>query len=560
MHLLESASEHFTCIPFVHEVGAGIAADYFNEIAESGTRAFALVTAGPGLTNIVTAIAGAWTESRELLVIGGQAKVSDLSRGKYRQIGFQEIDGRTLCDSITKASITVDKQLSQDELHFYCELSRSGRKGPVFLEFCIDVSAQPLNVDSIGEVSFAAEPMPSLDSKSLETLRELIQTSERPVLLIGGGVSRSYDLSPYKKLGIPMATTFNGADRVGADYEYYCGRPNWYGSRWSNLIIQQSDLVIAVGTRLGLLQIGYNTKEFAPKAKVVQVDIDNTELEKNFPNLDLRIHGDAHDFLDKLVIGLNELNIPSWEGWKSLISEVREHLAKPDKANSARKGFLELHNFLFELFGHLDSKDIISPCSSGGTYTGIMQILLNRGEQKVVTSHALASMGYGLPGAIGMSLAYPVRKVVALEGDGGFAQNLQELGVVKANQCNLKMFISSNRGYASIRNSQRAYFDGHYVGCDEKTGLGFPDWEILFKAYAVPVMEIDPDNAFSEKFFELFNSPGPAAFILKLDPEQEYFPRLGSRLSSKGVMESAPLHMMSPDLSEEDTRKFLPFL
>jgi len=558
MHLLESASNIFTCIPFVHEVGAGIAADYFNEIALDGQRAFVLVTAGPGLTNIVTAIAGAWTDSRELLVIGGQAKVSDLSRGNYRQIGFQEIDGRTLCDSITKASVTIDSQLTRNQLHYYCELTRTGRKGPVFLEFCIDISAS-ITVPKNDEGSIHTLPKsPKIHSQDVTLLEGLIRKATRPLLLVGGGVSRSYDFSKLRNFGLPIATTFNGADRVGVEYEFYCGRPNWYGSRWSNMIIQQADLVIAVGTRLGLLQIGYNTQEFAPKAKIIHVDIDEPELTKGFPRVDLPINCDSTEFLNCLSDISTNSKPGDWSEWQALIKSIREDWSGPDRANSARPEYLEFHSFLFKLFQNTLSSDVISPCSSGGTYTGTLQLLLNKDHQKIVSSHALASMGYGLPGALGMAFAHPNRRVLALEGDGGFAQNLQELGVVKAHQPNLKIFISSNRGYASIRSSQRAYFDGHYVGCDEISGLGFPDWMKIFQAYNIPVIEVGPDNAFGPEFNSMFESIGPAAFVLKLDPEQSYFPRIGSRLNANGKMESAPLHLMTPDLSLEETNQYLP--
>jgi acetolactate synthase-1/2/3 large subunit len=560
MHLLESASQNFVCIPFVHEVGAGIAADYFNEIAIDGQRAFVLVTAGPGLTNVVTAIAGAWTDSRELLVIGGQAKVSDLSRGKYRQIGFQEIDGRTLCESITKASVTIDAQISRNQLHYYCELSRTGRKGPVFLEFCIDVSASVYSPSHLKDLEIALPKALGVPERDIGLLHELVEKSNRPIILIGGGVPRSYDFSALRTLGIPMATTFNGSDRVGIDYEFYCGRPNWYGSRWANMIIQQADLVIAVGTRLGLLQVGYNTNEFAPKAKIVHVDIDSSELTKGFPRVDLPIQSDSAMFLDALTDVFSAQKATNWSDWKTFIKSIREFWAKPDKSNSARSGYLEFHNFLFTLFNNASSNDIISPCSSGGTYTGVLQLLLNKDQQRIVTSHALASMGYGLPGAIGMAFAHPSRRVLALEGDGGFAQNLQELGVVKAHKLNLKMFISSNRGYASIRSSQRAYFNDHYIGCDESSGLGFPDWSMIFKSYDIPVIEVNPENAFGTEFTDLLNYEGPAAFVLRLDPEQAYFPRIGSRLNAKGEMESAPLHQMTPELSIQEVQKFLPYL
>jgi acetolactate synthase-1/2/3 large subunit len=566
MHLLESASYRFKCIPFVHEVAAGIAADYFNEVAENDERAFVLVTAGPALTNVVTAIAGAWTESRELLVIGGQAKVSDLSRGKYRNLGFQEIDGASLCESITKKSVTIDKPISFEELSELTNLSKSPRKGPVLIEFCLDVSAMPTPKEvlpSSKNPSTSNEVLTVTDFEMSEVVK-MLSNSHRPLLLLGGGVDRrAFEelRSAFEAVGIPIATTFNGADRIGVDYKYYAGRPNWYGSRWANIVNQQADLVIAVGTRLGLLQVGYNWEEYVPNGKVIQVDVDQSELDKPFPRIDLGLLCDANDFLRRLLAEVETRQIS--EGireWQDFIIDVRSELAVPDSANKASEGYIELHNFLFELYSNLKSDDQIVPCSSGGTYTGTMQVLLNKTGQKIVTSHALASMGYGLSGAIGVALANKTRRTILVEGDGGFAQNLQELGTLKANQLNIKVFISDNRGYASIRTTQKTYFNNHYVGCDEDTGLGLPDWQQLVKAYEIPVMEVNPQNEFGQEFLQLLNSDGPAVFIVKLDPDQLYFPKIGSRINKSGVMASSPIHLMDPPLNQDQASKFLKYV
>jgi acetolactate synthase-1/2/3 large subunit len=285
MHLLEAASHIFVCVPFVHEVGAAIATDYFNESSTSGDKAFLLVTAGPGLTNAITGITGAWTESREMLVIGGQAKSSEIGRGKYRQIGFQEIDGATLCKSITKASVRIEKPLPKSDLFEYIQKTWSNRKGPVFLEFCLDVSMYEGFKDTglqVKELSSPSFPIANFDA---EIISDEIKKSKRPTILIGGGVKRGTSLEGFIRHGLPIATTFNGADRIGCEYEFYAGHPNWYGSRWANLVIQQSDLIVALGTRLGIMQVGYNWQEFAPNSKVIQIDLDDSELTKGFPEL-----------------------------------------------------------------------------------------------------------------------------------------------------------------------------------------------------------------------------------------------------------------------------------
>jgi acetolactate synthase-1/2/3 large subunit len=559
MHLLESASSRFECIPVVHEVAAGIAAEYFNEVSEN-KRAFAMVTAGPGLTNIVTAIGGAWLENRELLVIGGQAKTSDLAEGKVRQIGHQEIDGVGITSAITKSAVQLKSPMSKSDLWNLCELSRTGKKGPVFLEICLDVTAS--QVVKVNEFEKADLSSPLASDLQIDQITELLKKSERPLFLIGGGVDRER----FKKIlplliekRIPLATTFNGADRIGSDYKYYCGRPNWYGMRWSNILLQQSDLLICLGTRLGIQQVGFAWEHFAPNAHVVQVDLDVNEIDKRFPKIDTGLAVEVNDLLDRLItteLSTNDL----MEDWLSHITMVRESLEIVDPSNVTQEGFVELQSFLFRIGDYLTKDDIVIPCSSGGSYTGAMQMFKNKTGQLMVTDKSLASMGYGLSGAIGAAIAFSNKRTILIEGDGGFAQNMQEIGTVKNRNLNLKMFIASNKGYASIRTTQKAYFNNNYVGCDDETGLGLPDWQKIFEAYGIRTMHLNSSNEFSVEFQEALNSDGPFAFIIDLDPDQLYFPKLTSRVMPDGRMESNPLHLMTPPLNPDLSAKILKWL
>jgi acetolactate synthase-1/2/3 large subunit len=559
MHLLESASSRFECIPVVHEVAAGIAAEYFNEVSEN-KRAFAMVTAGPGLTNIVTAISGAWLENRELLVIGGQAKTSDLAEGKVRQIGHQEIDGIGITSAITKSAVQLKNPMSKSDLWDLCELSRTGKKGPVFLEICLDVTAsQVVKEDKFIKADLTS---PLAADSEINQITELLKKSKRPLFLIGGGVDRER----FKKIlplliekRIPLATTFNGADRIGSDYKYYCGRPNWYGMRWSNIILQQSDLLICLGTRLGIQQVGFAWEHFAPNAHVIQVDLDVNEINKGFPKIDTGLVVEVNDLLERLVktdLSTSDLI----EDWLNHIEMVRETLEVVDSANIAQEGFVELQSFLFRIGEHFSKDDIIIPCSSGGSYTGAMQMFKNKTGQLMVTDKSLASMGYGLSGAVGAAIAFPNKRTILIEGDGGFAQNMQEIGTVKNRNLNLKIFIASNKGYASIRTTQKAYFNNNYVGCDEETGLGLPDWQKIFDAYGIKTMQVNSSNQFSSEFQEALTADGPFAFIIDLDPDQLYFPKLTSRVMPDGRMESNPLHLMTPPLASNISAKILKWL
>ena len=310
MHFLDAARKVFKCIPVVNEVAAGIAAEYFNEGNPEGKRAFALVTAGPGLTNIVTAIAGAYLESRELLVIGGQVKRSDLKSPELRQRGIQEIDGRTIVSPITVASETILEQLPFSKIQEI--LHSSTKPGPVFLEIPLDVQGSTLAIDD-GLKNSEINPKVTIDfdQRFLDSVVQQLANSERPILLLGGGLTRKTAkkvATHLEKIGIPIMTTWNGMDRYGEDLKNYWGRPNTWGQRSSNMLLQQCDLLIAVGTRLGLQQTGFAWEEFAPLAKIYQIDIDQAELEKGHPSIEAGLQSDAGDFLENLIVEISKKN------------------------------------------------------------------------------------------------------------------------------------------------------------------------------------------------------------------------------------------------------------
>lgn len=548
MHVLESASKLFTCVPVVHEVTAGIAAEYFNEVSNSqGDKAFVLVTAGPGLTNVVTAMAGAFLESRDLLVIGGQVKSQDLKSQNLRQNGIQEIDGLSLVKSICKTTLQIAKPVSREVVLGSINTGLSPKKGPVFIEFCLDAQAS----SPIAELaSTKSQHIIPPKHHSFDSVRNHLSNSKRPVILIGGGVSRSFansNLRSLENLSIPLMTTWNGADRIPSNSMSSFGRPNTWGQRSANIIIQQADLVIAVGTRLGLQQTGFNWQNFVPQGNVIQVEVDEHELEKINPERIERIRMDADDFLGNLIEECPKLDTREWTNF---CRSVRSLIPLSESVNSVRDGYINAYDFYLELSKQLVSTDSVVPSSSGASETVAMQALNQVEGNVVITTKGLASMGYGLGGAIGTAFATRSR-VLHVEGDGGFAQNLQDYGTVVANNLPIKTFILCNDGYASIRMTQKSYFGGHYIGCDSSTGLMLPNWAAFFSAYGVSAVRLDPLNPFSPEVVDLLNSPGPAVFLVPIDPEQTYFPKITSRVVAGGGMESNPLHLMTPDLPED---------
>ena len=342
-------------------------------------------------------------------------------------------------------------------------------------------------------------------------------------------------------------TTWNGADRIDSANRYYLGRPNTWGQRGPNLLMAQADLIIAVGTRLGMQQTGFNWQNFGKNALVIHVDIDRSELEKGHPRTDVKIEADADDFLARLL----DAQYEPWTEWVEYGREVLDLLPLNDPANETSSGFVSPYRFYAELSDLATSDDLIIPCSSGGANSVSMQVLEQKDGQVIITDKGLASMGYGLAGAIGASMAHPGRRTFLIEGDGGFAQNLQELATVAVNRLPIKTFIFANNGYGSIRMTQKNYFGGAYLGCDTETGLGFPDWHKLFESFGIKSMDITDDWTADAATLDALSSDDPWGFIVPIDPLQTYWPKITSRITADGSMESNPLYMMSPDLSPE---------
>jgi acetolactate synthase-1/2/3 large subunit len=435
----------------------------------------------------------------------------------------------------------------------------------VFLEICLDAQGAPVDPAALGapyRPAAATSPLAAAAAVARAAAPEvarLVREAKRPVLLVGGGVSRGAAARVRAQLrdaSVAVMATWNGLDRVDARDPNYAGAPNTWGQRSANVLLQQADVLVALGSRLGLQQSGFNYREFAPLATVVHVDIDDAELRKGHPHVELAVRGDADAMLEALLAE----DLGEHGAWLAFCREVRAALPLADPENRHDPGYVDPFEFNQAMSALMKPDDVVIPCSSGGAFTSAMQAFDQRWGQTIITNKALAAMGYGLSGAIGAAFARPDRRVVLFEGDGGFSQNLQELATVSVNSLRLKMFIVSNEGYASIRMTQRNYFGGEYVGCDVGSGLGFPRWDVLFSAYGIPALPLAPGSLGTPEFAELFDAPGPAAFIVPVDPEQTYFPKISSRVTASGSMESAPLHLMTPDLPPDVAARVMPYV
>jgi acetolactate synthase-1/2/3 large subunit len=452
--------------------------------------------------------------------------------------------------SLCKEAITLKEQIREEELKSIVQLGTSGRNGPIFLEVCLDVQGSAPKVNST-ELIVKKESVPTdaLISSQVDLIENHMKNAQRPVWLLGAGVSRA-TATEYRQaletIDLPIITTWHGADRISSRAQNYFGRMETWGQRAANLIINQADLVVVFGARLGLQETGFNWQEFATKAKIIHIEIDQAELSKGHPRVDYPIHGDANAILASLLAN----QFDGYSEWMNYCKEIQRLRPLNESSNETHSGFVSPYDFYLAASEFSDMDDIWVPASSGGANSVAIQALQQWGNQKVVCDNGLASMGYGLSGAIGAAFAAPNERVWLIEGDGGFSQNLQELATVSVNLLDIKIFIFANNGYGSIRTTQRNYFDGAYLGCDTQTGLGFPDWHQLANAYGIPAIKFPSAGFNDSELASLLRTKGPLLIVVPIDPEQTYWPKITSHVTANGSMASNPIYRMSPDLPD----------
>ena len=559
MHLLESFRNRFECIAVVHEMTAGICAEHFNECSSSNQKAFALVTTGPGLTNIVTAIAGCYVEHRELLVIGGQVKSTDLLTYPERQRGAQEVEGSAICKPISVNSHCIKTPISRADFISFCLTSKGPHPGPVFIEICLDVQGAIVDRDVLcQEATIDLDYTIYPKSEDIDFIQGLMAQARRPIILLGGLVTRGTArkaLDVFERMGLPIATTTSAIDRIPSRSPVYAGRPSsWGGQRAANLIIAQADVLLVLGAQLDLQQTGFNYENYAPNAKLIHVFPSPYELNRVGPPSVRKILATPDNVIRELI---PRLEWEDKEHWCEYVNDLRSTITPIEPLNTCRSGYINSFLFLRNLSRATNSSDVLAICSSGGAFTGALQNYEIAEDQIATTSPAHASMGYGLATAIGASFSNRGRRVILTEGEGGFAQNLQELAIVKRYRLPIKIFLFENNGYGSIRATQKKFFNGSYIGCDPETGLSFPDWAKLFEAYNIQCRQLQVDQYSETSLRNLIsNSNQPEAWIVPVDPEQPNWPAVSTVLTPEGKMVSSPLFDMNPKLDPEILARF----
>lgn len=546
-----------TAVSMLHEQGAAIAAEAYART--SGRFGACLVTSGPGASNAITGLAGAWFESTPVLFLSGQVKRADLKgESGLRQLGTQELDIVSVVTPLTKYAVCLlDPLRVRYELEKAHHLMLSGRKGPVWLDVPLDVQATEIEPGQLpGYAPETAQQALAPDEVALSELVRRLRQARRPVLLVGNGVHAAGAEAVLRRLierlGLPTLTTWIGADLLEYEHPLYVGRCGTVAQRGANFSVQNADLVLAIGCRLDFSITGFNRRHFAREAEIVVVDIDPAEIAKLGDMPDQRFVCDARLFMEQLLhaSGGETLNCQDWRercaAWKLAYPVVLPEYRRPG-------AFVNTYVFSETLSAAMAEGEQIIPGSSGAALdTFWLAVRLKRGQRALATG-GLGAMGYGLPASIGGCLGSGGRRTVSVDGDGGFVMNIQELEVVRRLRLPIKYFVLNNNGYASIRASQGGYFQ-QTIGCDPDSGLTLPDISALAAAFGLPVRRIDGSSDLRQAIEDALALDGPVLCEVMVEPDQAIGPRITSRIGHNGVMHSSPLEDLFPFLERDELR------
>lgn len=565
MHLNNALlrNKDLRAISMLHEQGAAIAAEGYART--SGKFGVCMVTSGPGATNAITGLSGAWFESTPMIVISGQVKRADLKgQSGLRQLGTQELDIVSVVSSISKYAVCLtDPMRVRYELEKALYLMRNGRPGPVWIDVPLDVQATEINPEA--QSGFIPPAIPASQSASdaiaaraaVERVAQLLAQAQRPVLLVGNGVhcagAKENLLQLIGHLNIPTQTTWIGADLLEYTHPLYFGRPGTVAGRSANFTIQNADLVIAIGCRLDFSITGFDRKHFARAADIVVVDIDAAEIDKLGDMPDLKVVSDAKHFITQLSQTVATRQRPDYTEWIARCTAWKQQYPVVLPAFHEQTGYANTYVFTEILCEELEGSDMLIPGSSGASIdTFWLSAKLKKGQRAVATG-GLGAMGYGLPAAIGGCLGSGGRRTISVDGDGGFMLNIQELEVAKRLHLPIKFFVLNNNGYASIRASQSGYFK-ETVGCDSSSGLTLPDIGKLAQAFGIPGFRISDQSHLRASIRTVLDSDGPAICEVMVQPDQAIGPRISSKLGKDGAMVSSPLEDLFPFLERAEFR------
>jgi len=550
-----ACEKRLVAVPCHHEQACGIAAEANGRVNAVGFGV-AVVTTGPGATNLITPVAGAWIESLPLFVISGQVKRADAINGRpIRQGGVQEVDIVSLVKPITKYAVTIDRPenvrrcLEEALWHM-----KNGRNGPVWLDVPLDIQAAPIDPKNLAP--FVPPEMPTATinlTEQIEQINALIKDAKRPLFLIGHGVRISGATDLLRKIAeqlrIPCTFTWNAADTLPWEHDLYVGRPGVVAARAPNFAIQNCDCLISIGCRLDNIITAYNPKGFAREAQKIVVDVDANELSRHTMEIKVAVCADAKAFLQSWSECLPEMD--SIDDWRHRCSDWKRRYLPLDGRKFAHTSPIGHFQFVDRLSDVIPEDRLVITGSSGLAVEVLYTAFRNKPGQRVFLTSGLGSMGYGLPAAIGACLGANRKPTVCVESDGSLMLNLQELATLKQLNLPLTLVIMNNNGYASIRNTQRNYFQGRYVGSGQSSGLWMPDFMKLAASMDIPCERVTDITQLKSSLF------GDQLRVVEviLEEDELLTPKVSALPQADGSIISMPLEDMSPLLPRAVMRK-----
>jgi acetolactate synthase I/II/III large subunit len=562
MHLNQSLGNHqdLDCTFNHHEQACAMAAESYYRL--DNQLALVNVTSGPGGTNTITGVYGAFVDSIGMLVISGQVKIETTVRSTglpLRQYGDQELDIEELVRPITKYCVMVtDPRSIRYHLEKAIYLARTGRPGPVWLDIPLDVQATPIETDELYAFDPAEieEPWKATDiAAAAKAIIEKLAGAKRPVIMAGSGVRLSGRYTDFvalvERLGIPVATAWTAHDVLWSDHPLYAGRPGTVGDRAGNFAVQNADVLLVLGSRLNIRQVSYNWKTFARSAYKIWVDIDPLELVR--PNVvpEMPVVADLASLIPALAAEPYAGPTAAHKEWLDWCKERQKRfpVVLPEYWNNQ---VVNPYCFMDTLFKELDERDIIVAANATAAVTSFQAAYL-KPEQRIWSNSGCATMGYDLPAAIGAAKAVkPGHRIICLAGDGSIMMNLQELQTIIGNRLPIKIFLLNNNGYVSIFQTHRRFFGGVEVGGGPKSNVTFPDFGKLMPAFGFPFLRCARHDDMAVAVRDTLAIDGPAVCEIILDENTEFAPKLGAKQHPDGRITSPALEDLSPFLSRKE--------
>ena len=567
MHL-DDAFAHtdgMKCVFVQHEQSAAIAAEAYARLHKQ--IPLVCVTTGPGGTNTLTGVVGAWLDSIPMLVISGQVRYVTTARAAnipVRAMGDQEFDITKVVEPMTKYAVMLnDTKMAMYHLEKAIYLAKEGRPGPVWLDVPLDI--QSAIVDEKDFIHFDPvkegykENKYDVDDNTIDKVIELIRKSKRPAYNAGNGIrianAHNEFVESVNLLNIPVVTGFDSVDLIETDNPLFVGKGGLFGDRPGNWAIQNSDLVLSVGSRLSVRQVGYNKKTWAREAFVIMVDIDKYELAKPSIHVELPICADAKKFLTKLNKKLKEHPIERKEEWLNKCIEWKRNYPVVQPKHYAKQELANVYCFIKELSKRIPENKVNVIGNGSACVVGGHAFEIKKGQRYIVNSGA-ASMGYDLPAAIGAYFAVK-EEIICLSGDGSIQMNLQELQTIVHHKLPIKMFIINNDGYHSMRQTESNLFPEHSmfgVGPHDSHDISFPDLHKISDAYGIPYYSIK-NNDEMNKIDDILKIDGFCLVEVFVDVNQKFEPKSATKRYPDGTLVSPPLEDLYPFLPREELKR-----